>query len=103
MLLRINKNLDKHQSDNEQDELKDGDESSQQTPLSSTSIVDDFDKAQLNLVNKMLPPKWFTRVKIFVSHDYFFDVIAMTDSGVDMNSIQEELIPSKYLKNLLKS
>ena len=90
-------------SDNEQDELKDGDESSQQTPLSSTSIVDVFDKAQLNLVNKMLPPKWFTRVKIFVSLDCCFDVIAMTDSGVDMNSIQEELIPSKYLKNLLKS
>ena len=101
-------------SDNEQDELKDGDESSQQTPLSSTSIVDLFDKAQLNLVNKMLPPKWFTRVKIFVSLDCCFDkifvsldccfdVIAMTDSGVDMNSIQEELIPSKYLKNLLKS
>ena len=43
LLLRIDKNLDKHQSDNEQDELKDGDESSQQTPLSSTSIVDDFD------------------------------------------------------------
>ena len=56
MLLRIDKNLDRHQSDNEQDELKDGDESSEQA-LSSTSIVDVFDKAQLNLVNKMLPPK----------------------------------------------
>ena len=28
LLLRIDKNLDKHQSDNEQDELKDGDETS---------------------------------------------------------------------------
>ena len=56
LLLRIDKNLDRHQSDNEQDELKDGDESSEQA-LSGTSIVDVFDKAQLNLVNKMLPPK----------------------------------------------
>ena len=93
LLLRIDKNLDKHQSDNEQDKLKDGDETSEQA-LFGTSIVDVFDKAQLNLVNKMLPPKWFTRVKIVVSLDYCFDVIAMIDFGVDMNFIQEGLIPS---------
>ena len=45
LLLRIDKNLDKHQYDNEQDELKDGDESSLLAPLSGTSIVDVFDKA----------------------------------------------------------
>ena len=33
LLLEIDKNLDKHQSDNEQDEQKDGDESSQQALL----------------------------------------------------------------------
>ena len=40
----------------------------------------------------MLPPKWFTKVKIFVSHDYHFTIIAIIDSGVDMNCIQERLI-----------
>ena len=40
LLLKIDKNLDKHQSDNEQDEHKDGDESSQQTFLSDKGIVD---------------------------------------------------------------
>ena len=98
LLLRIDKNLDRHQSDNEQDELKDGDESSEQA-LSSTSIVDN---SQLNLVNKVLPPKWFTKVKIVVSHDYHFTVIVMIDSGADMNYIQEGLIPSKYFKNSIE-
>ena len=46
----------------------------------------------------MLPPNWFTKVKIVVSHDYHFNVIAMIDSGADMNCIQEGLIPSKYFE-----
>ena len=58
----------------------------------------------LNLifVNKILPPKWFTKVKIVVSHDYHFTVIVMIDSGADMNCIQEGLIPSKYFKNSIE-
>ena len=46
----------------------------------------------------MLPPKWFTKVKIVVSHDYHFTVIVMINSGADMNCIQEGLIPSKYFE-----
>ena len=88
LLLKIDKNLNKHQSDNEQDEHKDGDESSQQALLSDKSIIDDFIDSQLTLVNKILLPKWFTKVKIFVSSDYHFTVIAMIDSGADMNCIQ---------------
>ena len=68
LLLKIDKSLDKHQSDNEQDEHKDGDESSQQTLLFYKGIADVFTDSQINLVNKMLPPKWFTKVKIVVSH-----------------------------------
>ena len=87
LLLKIDKNLDKNKSDNEQDEHNDGDESSQQALLSDKGIVDVFNNSQLNLVNKMLPPKWFTKVKIVVSHDYYFTVIAMIDSNADMNCI----------------
>ena len=39
-LLKIDKNLDKQQSDNEQDKHKNGDESSQQTLLFDKGIVD---------------------------------------------------------------
>ena len=85
LLLKIDKNLDKNKSDNERDEHNDGDESSQQALLSDKGIADVFNNSQLNLVNKMLPPKWFTKVKIVVSHDYYFTVIAMIDSNADMN------------------
>ena len=50
----------------------------------------------------MLPPKWFTKVKIVVSHDYHFNVVAMIDSGADMNRIQEGLIPSKYFEKSIE-
>ena len=46
----------------------------------------------------MIPPKWFIKVKIVVSPDYHFTIIAMIDSGADMNCIQEGLIPSKYFE-----
>ena len=95
-MLKIDKNLVKQQSNNEQDEHNDGDESRQQALLFYKGIVDN---SQLNLVYKVLPPKWFTKVKIVVCHDYHFTVIAMIDSSADMNCIQEGLIPSKYFKN----
>ena len=71
-------------SDNEHDEHKDGDESSQQDLLSDKGIIDVFTDSQLALVNKILLPKWFAKVKIVVSPDYHFTVIAMIDSGVDI-------------------
>ena len=85
-MLKIDKNLNK--SDNEQDEQdvhKDGDEFTQQALLSDKGIVDN---SQLSIVNKLLPPKWFTEVKIVVSHDYHSTVIAMIDSGAEMNYIK---------------
>ena len=44
----------------------------------------------------MIPPKWFSKVKIVVCHEYGFNVIAMIDSSANMNCIQEGIIPSKY-------
>ena len=85
-MLKIDKNL------NKQDEHNDGAESSQQALLSDKGF---FDDPQLALVNKLILPKWFTKVKIVVSPDYHFTVVAMIDSSADMNCIQEWLIPSK--------
>ena len=94
-MLKIDKSPNKPQSDNEQDGHKNEDESSQQALLSEKGIVDN---SQLSLVHKLIPSKWFTKVKIVVSLDYHFTVIAMIDSGADMNCIQEGLIPSKYFE-----
>ena len=89
-------------SNNEHNEHKDGDESSQQALLSDKGITDAPIDPQLALINKILLPKWFTKVKIVVSPDFHFSVIAMIDSGADMNCIQEELIPSKYFEKSTK-
>ena len=94
-MLKIDKSLDHQQINNEQDEHKDGDESSQQILLSEKGIVA---HSQLSLVHKVIPSKWFTKVKIVVFPDYHFTVITMIDSSVDMNCIQEGLIPSKYFE-----
>ena len=99
------KKLDKQQSnksDSEHDEHKDGDESSQQALLSDKGFAYAFTNPQLALVNKILPPKWFTKVIIVVSPDYHFTVIAMIDFGADMNCIQEGLIRSKYFEKSIK-
>ena len=101
IMLKVDKNLDKQQSyksNSKHDEHKDGAESSQQALLSDKGIANVFTDPQLALVNKILPPKWFTKVKIVVSPDYHFTIIAMIDSGADMNCIQEGLIPSKYFE-----
>ena len=92
LILQIDKQLDNEQSDSEPDEQRDKDDPSQQAPLSNTALIDN----RLNLLNKLIPPKWFSKVKIVVCHEYEFNVIAMIDSGADMNCIQEGIIPSKY-------
>ena len=86
IMLKIGKYLNK--SDNEQDkqnEHNDGDESNQQALLSDKGTPDTFVNPQIAFVNKLFPPKWFTKVKIVVSPDYHFTVIAMIDSGADID------------------
>ena len=52
----------------------------------------------ISLINKVVPPKWYAKVHIVVAQDYAFDIIALIDSGADLNCIQEGLIPSKYFE-----
>ena len=90
IMLKIDKDLNKFGNEqNKQNEHNDGDESSQQALLSDKGTPNTFTDPQLAFVNKLLPPKWFTKVKIVVSPDYHFTVIAMIDSSANMNCIQE--------------
>jgi regulator of replication initiation timing len=52
----------------------------------------------ISLINKVCPPKWYAKVHIVVDQDYTFDVIALIDSGADLNCIHEGLIPRKYFE-----
>ena len=47
---------------------------------------------------KTIFQKWHSKVKIVISKDFEFEVIALIDSGADLNCIQEGIIPSKYFK-----
>ena len=42
------------------------------------------DEDSPSLINRLIPPKWFSKVKIVVFHEYEFNVIAMIDFGVDV-------------------
>ena len=55
----------------------------------------------ISLLNKVCPPKWYAKVYIVVTQYYAFNVIALIDSSVDLNCIQEGLILGKYFENSL--
>jgi hypothetical protein len=56
----------------------------------------------ISLINKVVPSKWYSKVHIVVVQDYYFDVIALIDSGADLNCIPEGLIPNKYFEKLIE-
>ena len=52
----------------------------------------------LETINRINFQKWHSKVRIVISKDFEFEVIALIDSGADLNCIQEVIIPSKYFK-----
>ena len=52
----------------------------------------------LETINRINFQKWHSKVRMFIDKDFEFEVIALIDSGADLNCIQEGIIPSKYFK-----
>ena len=52
----------------------------------------------LETINRINFQKWHSKVRIVIDKDFEFEVIALIDSGADLNCIQEGIIPSKYFK-----
>ena len=52
----------------------------------------------LETINRINFHKWHSKVRIVISKDFEFEVIALVDLGADLNCIQEGIIPSKYFK-----
>ena len=52
----------------------------------------------INLIDRVLFQKWYTEIQIVVNKEYYFFIVALLDSRVDSNCIQEGLIPTKYYK-----
>jgi hypothetical protein len=57
----------------------------------------------ISLLNKVYPPKWYTKVHVVVAKDYAFDAIALIDTGADLNCIQEGLVPSRYFEKSMET
>ena len=52
----------------------------------------------LETISRINFQKWHSKVRVVISKDFEFDVIALIDSGADLNYIQEGIIPSKFFK-----
>ena len=52
----------------------------------------------LQTISRINFQKWHSKVRIVISKDFEFEVVALIDSGADLNCIQEGLIPSKYFR-----
>jgi hypothetical protein len=57
----------------------------------------------VNLINKVVPSKWYSKVHIIVSQDYSFDVITLIDSGADLIVFKNDQSLANILKNLQKN
>ena len=60
-----------------------------------SSYKDEF----LNIIDKMIFQKWYIEITLIVHKEFSLTVVALVDSGFDMNCIQEGLIPSKYYES----
>ena len=47
----------------------------------------------------MIFQKWYTEIILVVHKEFSLTIVALVDSGADMNCIQEGLIPSKYYES----
>ena len=54
---------------------------------------DDYKDEFLNIIDRMIFQKWYTEITLVVHKEFWLTVIALVDSGADMNCIQEGLIP----------
>ena len=50
----------------------------------------------LQTISRINFQKWHSKVRIVISKDFQFEVVALIDSGADLNCIQERIIPSKF-------
>ena len=57
----------------------------------------------VNTITKMITQKWHSKIKLFVKPDFSQELIALVDSGVDINCIQEGLILIKYFEQTLQT
>ena len=74
-------------------------EEDNETVNPTTDIVQEESSEKfLETISRINFQKWHSKVRIVISRDFEFEVIALIDSGANLNCIQEGIIPSKYFK-----
>ena len=100
MNLRV-KNLENtsHQGDEETPSLNPSDVEVDETVNPTTEMVPEPSNGSfLQTISRINFQKWHSKVRIVISKDFEFEVVALIDSGADLNCIQEGIIPSKYFR-----
>ena len=64
-----------------------------------SSHKDDYKNEFLNIIDRMIFQKWYTEITLVFHKEFSLTVNALIYSSVDMNCIQEGLIPSKYYES----
>jgi hypothetical protein len=102
VLTKLKSSFPECNSDNE-DSKSINSESSEHTNEVQSNDMFPNDFKVVSLLNKVFPPKWYTKVHIIVTKDYSFDAIALVDTGADLNCIQEGLVPSRYFEKSMET
>jgi hypothetical protein len=56
----------------------------------------------INLINKVFFQKWYVEIILKSSSEFQLTIIALLDSGIDMNFIKKEIIPTKYYEKTIE-
>ena len=64
--------------------------------VSNNNKIDSNKQNLLSLIDKVIFQKWHTEITLVINKEFSLTYIALIDSNINMNSIQERLIPSKY-------
>ena len=89
-----------HQGNEESSSFQNlSDEEVDETVNPTADMVQEQSKEKfLETISRINFQKWHSKVRIVISKDFEFEVVALIDSDADLNCIQKGIIPSKYFK-----
>jgi hypothetical protein len=102
LLTKLKSSFPECNSDNEDAKTANSESSEHTNEVRSDNMFPN-DFQAISLLNKVFPPKWYTKVHIIVAKDYSFDALALMDTGADLNCIQEGLVPSRYFEKSMET
>lgn len=55
----------------------------------------------IKTITRLKTQKWYIKAKLFIKHDFSKEFFALVDSGVDVNCVQQGLIPIVYFEKTI--